>query len=850
MSTTHLIGRLLGYDDVSSIESIRPSFGSQWAHDGPAWVFFGCLGLCALAAVFYLRAQPGDRRRIRLVLAAGRAVLLCLLFLILADPILKIQFTHQPQPVDHFSDDERARFAQAVGLSNYLAGTADDAPHTQTADVSRADYVRALARTSHDNLFEALSEKFRLRAYLVNRADDVRSLDLHPAATGSRAMDFQAVFDSERTTNGEDARTRGPSYGEQRQGLFLDGRRLDTRHMADQLTADGQVTALGNAFQSLATRHADGHVSGLLVISDFGQNAGIAPLAAARRLGVPVFTLGVGATSAVDLSVDLLCPLTMKRADMSTVTVTLRHEGLDGYAVPVRVTARRTDAGDSYSTGEPLIVGERTVELQDSMLSLDFPFTPQDAGRFVFAAEVDPIEGEVVTENNRAEREVTVIDDFLRLLFVEYEPTWEWRFIKEVFHRDPLVGMRGFRTYLRSSDPVVRETNDLFLPSLTLPRSEFFVYDVLFLGDMPKTALNTRFCELVKEFVGDFGGGLVVIAGPQFGPGELAGTPLADMLPVVVDPDARLRQDREYRLKLTPLADQFDFMRLGQDDAENRTAWDNLGPLSWYWPVKRSAPLATTVLAEHPTDTCLDGQTPQPLIAVRKYGRGEVVYVGFNEMWRVRRKYGERYYRQFWGQLIHRLGLSHALGGQKRFVVRTDRQHYRPEDNVLLTVEAYDENFNPLAESAVPGNTLQGRLLRPGRDEPEEHAVEPLIVAQSRAGVFETKFPVVEDGEYQVQVADPISGDLSRVHFRVTAVSAERRSAVRNVAVERSLAAETNGRSYELDTVSQFLHDFHPPRRTEYTTEIIPVWSTWLYFIPVILLMLGEWFVRKLVHLT
>ena len=37
------------------------------------------------------------------------------------------------------------------------------------------------------------------------------------------------------------------------------------------------------------------------------------------------------------------------------------------------------------------------------------------------------------------------------------------------------------------------------------------------------------------------GGGLVVIAGPRFGPRELYQTPLADMLPVIVDPNAELR---------------------------------------------------------------------------------------------------------------------------------------------------------------------------------------------------------------------------------------------------------------------------------------------------------------------
>ena len=140
----------------------------------------------------------------------------------------------------------------------------------------------------------------------------------------------------------------------------------------------------------------------------------------------------------------------------------------------------------------------------------------------------------MVDQNNRADREVNIRDDFLRLMYVEYEPTWEWRFIKEVFHRDKLVGTRGFRTFLRSADPHVRNTNELFLPTLTRPRSEFFANDVIFLGDMPGP-LSPRFCEMAKEFVGKFGGGLVVIAGPRFGPGQLADTPLAEMLPVVVD---------------------------------------------------------------------------------------------------------------------------------------------------------------------------------------------------------------------------------------------------------------------------------------------------------------------------
>jgi hypothetical protein len=446
---------------------------------------------------------------------------------------------------------------------------------------------------------------------------------------------------------------------------------------------------------------------------------------------------------------------------------------------------------------------------------------------------------------------VAIIDDFMRLLFVEYEPTYEWRFVKEVFHRDKLVGMRGFRTYLRSSDPIVRETNELFLPTLTLPRREFFEYDVIFLSDMPGSTLSTRFMEMTKEFVGQFGGGLVVMAGPRYGPGELVDTPLADMLPVVLDPDGRLEDRREFRPRLTPMAGQYPFMQLGADEDENRLAWDNLGRLPWFQPVKRVEARRSTVLVEHPTATCIDGKTPQPLVAIRKFGRGEVIYMGFNEMWRVRRKYGDKYYRQYWGQMIHRLGLSHALGSQKRFVVRTDRQQYKADDKVLLSVEAYNEDFEPLTADDLAEGALIAEVIRPRRGSDNDSNVEPLKVTQfNDKGVFEARIPVFDGGEYRIRVKDPITKEDVEVHFEVTSLSAERRSAVRNIAVQQNIAASTNGRSYELDTVQAILDDFAPAQLTETTLEIFPLWSTWLCFTLVVALLLIEWFVRKLVNLA
>lgn len=814
MNWTTTIGRMLGYDDVSRIDSAHVSFGSAWAHAQPALVVVGCIGLAALSVWFYLRWQTRGHQPTRLFLATLRAVALCSLLLILADPTLELVFVNQPKPVlwllldgsdsmsipDELPSEERETLAKAVDLNGYRASH----PLGEGERPARADYARALLARKDNNLLAELDANYRLRLFTFAESEGVRSLN--PADTDSVVptdIDWQTT---------------------------------------------GSLTALGDAFEDLARKHASDNLAAVLVISDFDQNAGTAPLAAAKKLGVPVFTVGVGPLTAIDLSVDLLAPPTMKKAESSTINVTVRQRELENASVHVKLYVHQP--GD-MTGDEPArtLVGEKSVTIAGSSEQIEFPYTPELTGRFIFTAEVEPVEGEVVTQNNKAEREVKIIDDFLRLMFVEYEPTWEWRFVKEVFHRDKLVGMRGFRTFIRSADPVVRETNELFLPGLTLPRSQFFENDVIFLGDMPASALSTRFCEMTKEFVSQFGGGLVVMAGPRFGPGQLAETALADMLPVVVDPDGKRRDDKEFRLALTPIAAQYDFMRLGQTEQDHQKGWNNMGKLPWFQPVRRLEIKGTQVLAEHPTEMCVDGKTPQPLIAVRQYGRGEVVYLGFNEMWRLRRLYGEEYYRQFWGQLIHRLGLSHALGSHKRFVVRTDKPQYRADDQVLITVEAYDKEFQPLDDKEVPDRRLTAELIRPDRDSDGSRS-QSFSIPQLKPGVFETRVPVFSGGEYRLRVSDPVANEAVEINFDVANVSVERRNPVRNVSLQKNIAAETNGKSYDLTDVDRFTEDFSAPRLRETSVEILPLWGTWLTFSLVIGVLMVEWFVRKLANLA
>ena len=822
MNATELIGRALGVEQAQAIQRMQVSLAAPWVQGGWGWLLLGCLGLAALVVlIFYALCQGRRRMGPRIGLAALRVSLLVLVVIILAEPVLRFQITSRKRPslwllfdgtdsmavADELPEAERARLDQSLGRPAQKPPSGQ--PATAATLPTRADYIKALIQNRDGDLLARLGEKFRLRAFLFDRAEGVRSLEL--------------------SSNGAPG--------------------IEPEHLAQQLTTDGEVTALGGALNDLARRHATGNLAGLVILSDFNQNAGPAAVEAAKRLGVKVHTVGVGPAAAVDLGVDLQAPPLMKKDERSTLTATVRQDGFTGQMVDVRFLAQRLGGPAGRTAAVP--IGQKSLRLSDAAGTVELPYVPDQTGRFVFSVEVEPLEGEVIGENNRAAREGTVRDDFIRLLFVEYEPTWEWRFVKEVFHRDKLVGQRGFRTFLRSADPKVRMTDPLFMTTLSPPRSEFFANDVIVLGDMPAAALSPRFCKMAEEFVGNFGGGLVVLAGPRFGPGQLAETKLDELLPVKIDPAARFRDRQPFLLRRTADAAQYDFMQLGDHGAENEKAWGNLGPLPWYQPVLRLRPLATA-LAEHPEATCVDAKTPQPLLAVQNYGRGEVVYLGFNETWRLRRKYGERYYRQFWGQLIHRLALRHALGSQKRFVVRTDRRRYRADDEVVLTVEAYDADFEPLSEDKLPGRKLAAELILPGPGSLDESNVRPLGISQLREGVFETRIPVFDAGEYHVRVKDPVTREYVEVVFRVARVSAERQRAVRNDALAQAVADATGGKSYDLVSAGKLPDEIELVAETETSVEVVSLWDTWLCWLCfgcVMGLMLGEWLGRKWVNL-
>ncbi len=850
---TRFIGWLLGLERLASVERVRLGLGAEWATrgSGPFWLCLGAATIALLVFVFYAKYQQQGSRRARLVLATGRTILFLLLLVTLAEPLLHITVSRLELPRllvlfdgtasmglrDHYSAEQLAALAKSTGLQANSA-TSERAP-------TRQDYVAAWLTRSASS--DTSADGAPADGAPADGAAGVSARHagalLEQLSTPTQCRMQVFIFDGQTRT-----RVRELSRADRADT------RIDWKQVAAELRSTGQVTGLGTVLRDLSRQGGRRRLAGVIIVSDFVQNSGEHPLGSSNasvtspleQLGVPVYTIGVGAARSRDLAVQIQPDAKIRRGEMTTINVRIQQTQLRGETAQLRLTAQTRSGGTA--TESVTEIDAREITLDSDRQLVEIPYLPRQAGEVELRAEVTVLPGETVTANNRSVRRIQVIDDFIRLLYVAYEPTWEWRFVKEVFHRDPAVGMRGFRTYLASSDPRVRESNPLFLPTLAQQPKDFFANDVVFLDDLPKTVLTPRFCAMLEKFVRDLGGGLVFIAGPRFGPQTLLDTPFAKMLPVIIDPKAQLRDQHEFALQLTARADEFSFMHLDDDPQLNAKAWSNLGHLPWYQPVANKHERAI-VLAQHPTDTCLDGRTPQPLIAIRRYGAGEVVYVGFNETWRLRRLYGDKYYRRFWLPMIDRLGLSHALGARKRFVVRMDRRQYRIEDDAIVTVHAYDENYEPLDPGTLKGEALEAQLFRI-KENGEAEQVDTLRIGAVRPGLFESRFPVLTEGTYRIRVNDPILQSSSRQSFRVTGASAELRSSVRNETLQHQLARRSRGASCVLSEADSLKDQIKlvPYRETE--EHNFAIWKTPLWFMVIVSLMLGEWLLRKWVNLV
>lgn len=620
------------------------------------------------------------------------------------------------------------------------------------------------------------------------------------------------------------------------------------------LGARGHATHVGDALQQALAERRGHHVTDIVILSDGRSNGGIAPLDAARAAaaaGVPVHTVVVGDTRPErNVVVEIAeAPSSALDGDEIEVSVRVLARGVAGKPhanVILEEVGRDKDVRP---------VAEEDTELDETGQKVVLVAPPGSGEAHAverrFRVRVPPLPDETLKDDNAVEFSVHITPEKIRVLLVDAYPRWEYRYLKNLLLRAD--ANLEVQCYLLSATPDFLQESTKGLPSLTsvpTARKELLErYDVVILGDVNPYAISPdpsrceEFMASLREFV-ERGGGLIFQAGEYDDPRAFAGTPLEELLPVVLDPTGTLAfqgdSTREMHPRLEDAAHPHEVVRLVQDPKQNRQLWEEPGGLRgfyWHAPVVRAKPGAA-VLLRHPTDGNAHGK--YPLLVTGYYPSGRTLFLALDSTWMWRYRYGDRYHERFWRNAIRWVALGRLKSGDRRIQLDAQRARYNLDERVTLEARVLDEDFRPSEKPQIDARVSDAE----GRASDQK-----LDLVPERPGLYRTSFEVERPGVYTAWIESPQTGGqrAAQTEFEVVLPSRENADPSPDPATLASISATTQGRAVDLAHLGELEREFpgKEERREPISSELEDAWDNWGTLLAAIAVLAAEWILRK-----
>jgi hypothetical protein len=744
-------------------------------------------------------------------LASIRICLLLFLVFMISEAVLSVERTGLPYLTIMIDDsaseqiaDQYERPETRTALENLAlqASSTVTSPGTARSPVppsepSRIEIAKGLILKDHARLIQELQKQHKVRVYLVSNS--ARLL-----AEVDRPGEIAQAVEKLRGVEGTGSQSR-----------------------------------LGDGTRQVLTELRGAPPSAVVLVTD-GQTTEGEPLSKAAELaarkGVPLFPIGLGsAEPARDLELtELLVDDIVFVDDAVRFQAKLLARGLQGQKITVRLK-ERDPANPDLKAAREIESAEVEAPADGQPKRVELVHRPKTTGERTFILEVDRAPRELQVENNRIERAVTVRKEKLKVLLVESEPRYEFRYLKNYLEREESIDLN---VVLLSSDPEYSEQDRSALPTFPAAKDELFAYDVVIVGDADPGFLSHSQMQNLADFVIDKGGGILFIAGETYSPLAYRGTPIETLLPIELadarNPTALGSAIASYRPELTVEGRASPIFRFGDNEAQSAQIWQNLPQLFWYFEAPRKKPGAL-VLAEHPTVAGGEGKLALDLYQFA--GSGKAMFHAFDDTWRWRFRSGDRFFGRFWVQAIRFLARS-KLAGQRQAEIQTDRRRYERGQPIRLRVRFPNPGLAPA------GETVTVQVERNGTS-PRKVALNLLPGTRN---VFEGALPQAAEGDYQVRLLPPpiLEGPIPTANFRVEAPASEFERVQMNEPELLRVAAATGGKFYTPLSAESLVQDLPKPSKVPLDTDPpIPLWNTWPVLSLFVALITLEWILRK-----
>lgn len=590
----------------------------------------------------------------------------------------------------------------------------------------------------------------------------------------------------------------------------------------DNLPAPAPETNLGNSILKVLRQASTTSLGAIILLSDGDDNAGTIDrkqLAEISSYGVPIHTIGIGREKIPE--------------DLELSNVVVPEKALPDSSLSARISIRHDTGGKARVTvydGDKLLAAKEVVlDGNESSTTAWIDFKVTGTGNHALRFSIDPLPNERDLQNNSRTRVINIPENSYRVLYIEGEPRWEYKFMRRALDGDNSIHLV---TLLRVSP------NKFYRQGVSNPqelaagfptdKTTLYAYDALIIGSIEAPFFTPKQQQLIHDFVSERGGGLLMIAGPNgLGDGHWGNTVVGEVLPTDLPDTGKTFVRAKAPVQLTPIGRKSPMLKFSDDSRENDRLWKSLPDIADYQTLGQLRPAAVTLL-----NVVVNGR-PQPLLVTQPYGHGHsyILATGGTWRWQMSLPVKDLRHETFWRQLIRGLVADTPKHFELAGEMHGNRLHIR--------ADIRDKKFAPVTDISVSA------VLSQAGTDPVTLELQPLA---GEPGVFQGEYTPQHPGLVSIEAISrkgdkPL--DSARVSVYNDAGNAENFSLRQNRALLQRLADVTGGRYWSADKLDNLPDAIQLSRAGITEQDIRPLWDAPAVFLLLILLKTTEWLLRR-----
>lgn len=630
---------------------------------------------------------------------------------------------------------------------------------------------------------------------------------------------------------------------------------------ASSLNFAGRQSGLASAVMASRDRRASS-VAAVVLISDGGATD--AASWKAMPGGAPVYTLMVG-EHAPDRDVSLVevsAQQTTFEDSPVSISAKVAQTGLDGKSVELKVL---DEAGKVVQTEKHLFGGGQKSYVFRLRMAVAKP------GVSFFKVVAACAEKEATLANNERSIAVDRGTGPYRILYVAGRPNWDHKFLRRALAMDAEVQLPSliriakrepkfdFRSRAgETSNPLFRgfggeqqsDAQRYDQPVLTrlgtkdkveladgfpkTPELLMAEYRAIILDDVEAEFFTQDQMNLIERFVSQRGGSVLMLGGADsFAAGGYNNTPVGRMMPVYLDRQGTVEAVQDAKLTMTREGwlEPWTRLRAEQPEDEQRVAM-----MPGFWSVNQSTSIkpGATVLA-----MVTDAKERRfPALVTQRYGTGRTVAMTVGDLWRWGLKDKEQHadMDKAWRQLMRWL----VTDVPDRIDMEAKLSQIASQDVARLSVRVRDAAFRPQDDASV-----QFEVTAPG-EKPVILFAEPSL---KEPGLFEAEHYPRAAGGYRVKAVvkdaqNKVLGEKT-TGFALNPTADEMASLAPNAEWMKRIAAETGGQFMAVKDAAQLSELLPKLAMPQMDRKAQPLWHNAWWLIAMVLLLAGEWAIRR-----